>query len=120
MSIGAIISAPRNSSLLSNPKTSLLLVFPNANSCFLTASRCISLKYILFITAYFLINAAIEQAPQALSTKAAQVGMLNVISQQTIAPHRKPNISSNVGPISERWNMFLLLNHVIVINTIFF
>ena len=31
-------------SLLSNPKTSLLLVFLNANSCFLTASRCISLK----------------------------------------------------------------------------
>ena len=42
--IGAIISAPKNKSLLSNPKTSLLLVFPNANSCFITASSCISLK----------------------------------------------------------------------------
>ena len=42
--IGAIISAPKNNSLLSNPKISLLMVFPNANSCFLTASRCISLK----------------------------------------------------------------------------
>ena len=48
---GANISAPKNSSLLSNPKTSLLglsllglLVFHNPNSCLLTASRCISFK----------------------------------------------------------------------------